>query len=146
MIRRPPRSTRTDTLFPYTTLFRSLLDIRPETANVLMNGRYKEVHPEEVSFGATLQVKAGEKVPLDGTMLSEGSSFNTAALTGESTPATIVKGEKVLAGMINVDKVVEIEVVREFNESSLARILVLVQEATSRKARTEQFIRRFRSE
>src|SRR3546814_15349954 len=76
-------------------------------------------------------------------MLSEGSSFNTAALTGESTPATIVKGEKVLAGMINVDKVVEIEVVREFNESSLARILVLVQEATSRKARTEQFIRRF---
>src|SRR3546814_6474280 len=84
MIRRPPRSTRTDTLFPYTTLFRSLLDIRPETANVLMNGRYKEVHPEEVSFGATLQVKAGEKVPLDGTMLSEGSSFNTAALTGES--------------------------------------------------------------
>src|SRR3546814_15796673 len=76
-------------------------------------------------------------------MLIEGSSFNTAALTGVSTPATIVKGEKVLAGMINVDKVVEIEVVREFNESSLARILVLVQEATSRKARTEQFIRRF---
>src|SRR3546814_13099816 len=96
---------------------KALLDIRPETANVLMNGRYNEVHPEEVSFGATLQVKAGEKVPLDGTMLSEGRSFNTAALTGDSTPATIVTGEQILPGLINVDKVVEIEIVRELKES-----------------------------
>ena len=122
---------------------KALLDIRPDIATVLIDGNYKEVSPTDVKVGDTIQVKAGEKVPLDGEMLSEGSSFNTAALTGESKPSTLRKGETVLAGMINQEKVVELNVVKPFHESSLARILKMVQEATTRKAKTEQFIRKF---
>lgn len=122
---------------------KALLDIRPDTAMVLMDGVYKEVVPTDVKVGDTIQIKAGERVPLDGEMLSEGSSFNTAALTGESKPSTIRKGETALAGMINQEKVVELKVTKLFNDSSLARILTMVQEATTRKAKTEQFIRRF---
>ena len=122
---------------------KALLDIRPDTAMVLVNGNYKEVSPVDVKVGDTIQIKAGEKVPLDGEMLSDKSSFNAAALTGESKPDTINKGETVLAGMINQEKVVELKVTRLFNDSSLARILTMVQEATTRKAKTEQFIRRF---
>lgn len=122
---------------------KALLDIRPDTAVVWVNGAYKEVAPTDVKVGDTIQVRAGEKVPLDGEMLSEGSAFNTAALTGESKPSTIRKGETVLAGMINQEKVIELKVTKLFNDSSLARILTMVQEATTRKARTEQFIRRF---
>lgn len=122
---------------------KALLDIRPDTATVLADGNYKEVPPADVKVGDTIQVKVGEKVPLDGEMLSESSSFNTAALTGESKPDTKRKGETVLAGMINQEKVVELKVTKLFGESSLARILTMVQEATTRKARTEQFIRRF---
>lgn len=122
---------------------KALLDIRPDTAMVLVDGTYKEVAPTDVKVGDTIQVRAGEKVPLDGEMLSEGSAFNTAALTGESKPSTIRKGETALAGMINQEKVIELKVTKLFNDSSLARILTLVQEATTRKARTEQFIRRF---
>lgn len=122
---------------------KALLDIRPDTAMVLVNGTYKEVAPTDVKVGDSIQVRAGERVPLDGEMLSEGSAFNTAALTGESKPSTIRKGETALAGMINQEKVIELKVTKLFNDSSLARILTLVQEATTRKARTEQFIRRF---
>lgn len=122
---------------------KALLDVRPDTATVLRNGEYKEVDPTEVAVGETIQIKVGERVPLDGDMLSEGSSFNTAALTGESKPSTVEQGEKVLAGMINEQKVVEVKVTKVFNESSLARILTLVQNATGRKAKTELFIRRF---
>lgn len=122
---------------------KALLDIRPDTATVLSNGNYKEVSPTDVKVGDTIQIKVGEKVPLDGEMLSESSSFNTAALTGESKPDTKRKGETVLAGMINEEKVIDLKVIKLFSESSLARILTMVQEATTRKARTEQFIRRF---
>lgn len=122
---------------------KALLDIRPESASVQRNGQMMTVHPEEVQTGETIQVKPGEKVPLDGKMLSEKSSFNTSALTGESKPATYNKGENVLAGMVNLDRLIELKVTRLFNESSLARILELVQNATARKAKTEQFIRRF---
>ena len=122
---------------------KALLDIRPESASVQRNGQTVTVHPEEVQTGETIQVKPGEKVPLDGEMLSEKSSFNTSALTGESKPATYNKGENVLAGMVNLDRLIELKVTRLFNESSLARILELVQNATARKAKTEQFIRRF---
>jgi Cd2+/Zn2+-exporting ATPase len=103
------------------------------------------VEPTEVKVGETILIKVGERVPLDGEMLSEGSSFNTAALTGESKPSTLEKGETVLAGMINESKVVDLKVTKLFNESSLARILELVQNATGRKAKTELFIRRFAS-
>lgn len=122
---------------------KALLDIRPATANLFVNGSYTEVSPETVKVGDRIQIKAGDKVPLDGTMLSEESSFNTAALTGESKPSDIRKGETVLAGMVNQSKVVELEVTKLYNDSSLARILTMVQEATTRKAKTEQFIRKF---
>jgi Cd2+/Zn2+-exporting ATPase len=122
---------------------KALLDIRPDKASVLRDGTYKHVPPTEVNVGDTIQVKVGEKVPLDGEMLSEISSFNTAALTGESKPSSMLKGQNVLAGMINEEKVVELKVLKPFNESSLARILTMVQDATTRKAKTEQFIRKF---
>lgn len=122
---------------------KALLDVRPDTATVLRSGNYVTVDPTEVKVDETIQIKAGERVPLDGEMLSEGSSFNTAALTGESKPSTIDRGETVLAGMINEDKVVELKVTKLFNDSSLARILTLVQNAQGRKAKTELFIRRF---
>ncbi len=121
---------------------KSLLDIRPDKATVIRN-QAVEVKPEEVQIGEIIQVKAGEKVALDGTLQSEGGSFNTAALTGESQPSSIAKGETVLAGMINLDKVIEIKVTKKFAESSLARILEMVQNANSRKAQTELFIRKF---
>ncbi len=122
---------------------KALLDIRPDKATVLRNGAATEVAPDKVQVGEIIQVKAGEKVALDGTMQSAGSSFNTAALTGESKPNSIKEGEAVLAGMINLDKVVEIKVTKVFAESSLARILDMVQNAGSRKAQTELFIRKF---
>lgn len=122
---------------------KALLDVRPDSADVLRNGIYVNMPPENVKVGETIQIKVGERVPLDGEMLSEASSFNTSALTGESKPSTFTKGETVLAGMINQEKVVELKVTKLFNDSSLARILTLVQEATTRKAKTEQFIRKF---
>ncbi|MCG3165010.1 MAG: Zinc-transporting ATPase [Bacteroidia bacterium] len=122
---------------------KALLDIRPDKANVIRNGALTEVAPVSINVGEIIQIKAGEKVALDGIMLSTGSSFNTAALTGESKPNTIRQGETVLAGMINLDKVVEIKVSKVFAESSLARILDMVQNANSRKAQTELFIRKF---
>ena len=122
---------------------KALLDVRPDSADVLRNGIYVNLPPESVKVGETIQIKVGERVPLDGEMLSGGSSFNTSALTGESKPSTFTKGETVLAGMINQEKVVELKVTKLFNDSSLARILTLVQDATTRKAKTEQFIRKF---
>lgn len=122
---------------------KALLDVRPSSANVLKAGTYQEVKPETVEIGDTIQVKAGEKVPLDSEMLSEQSSFNTAALTGESKPKTLNKGETVLAGMVNLDKVIELKVTKKFADSSLAKILDMVQNATAKKAQTELFIRKF---
>lgn len=122
---------------------KALLDVRPDSATVLRNGSLSNVKPETVVIGETIQVKAGEKIPLDGILLTSHSSFNTAALTGESKPSTIQKGEMVLAGMINVGGVIDIEVTKLFSESSIARILDLVQNATARKAQTELFIRKF---
>ena len=122
---------------------KALLDVRPDEANVFRNNQFQTVNPAEVEIGETIQIKVGEKVPLDGMMLSESSSFNTAALTGESKPNTIRKDETVLAGMLNLEKVVEIKTTKKFEDSSLAKILQMVQEASSRKAQTELFIRKF---
>lgn len=121
---------------------KALLDVRPDSASVLRDGSYETIRPEMIKVGEHIQVKAGEKVPLDGKMLSNNSSFNTSALTGESKPKTIRRGEVVLAGMLNLDKVVEIEVEKEYADSSLAKILNMVQNATSRKAKTELLIRK----
>lgn len=122
---------------------KALLDVRPDTATVFRDNNWMAVHPETVNIGEVIQLKVGEKAPLDGKMLSEVSSFNTAALTGESRPSTIRKDETVLAGMVNLEKVIEVETTKKFEDSALAKILTLVQEATSRKAKTELFIRKF---
>ncbi len=122
---------------------KALLDIRPDKAFVKRNGRYKSVAPQEVRIGETIQIKAGEKVPLDSKMLSAESTFDTRALTGESKPSQIKSGENVLAGMVNLEKVIELEVAKKYADSSLARILDMVQNATSRKAKTELLITRF---
>ena len=121
---------------------KALLDVRPNTATVLRNGNYETVNPETVQIGETIQVKVGEKIPLDGVLLSEKAALNTAALTGESKPQNALKGEKVMAGSINLDGVIELKVEKLFNDSSIARILDLVQNATSRKSKTELLIRR----
>ena len=121
---------------------KALLDVRPDTASVLRNSSYRTVEPETVQIGETIQVKVGEKIPLDGTLLSEKAVLNTAALTGESKPQSAVQGGKILAGSINLDGVIELKVEKEFNDSSIARILELVQNATSRKSKTELLIRR----
>jgi len=122
---------------------KALLDIRPNEALVYRNNDYISVNPETVEIGEIVQVRVGEKVPLDGILLSEKGSFNTAALTGESKPDTIAKGEKVFAGSINMDGVIKIETTKEFKDSSIARILDMVQNATARKSKTELFIRKF---
>jgi len=122
---------------------KALLDVRPNEALVYRNNNYVSVNPEIVAIGEKVQVRVGEKIPLDGILLSEKGSFNTAALTGESKPDTITKGEKVFAGSINLDGVIEIETTKEFKDSSIARILDMVQNATARKSKTELFIRKF---
>ncbi|WP_111309786.1 heavy metal translocating P-type ATPase [Confluentibacter sediminis] len=122
---------------------KALLDVRPNEALVYRNNDYVSVNPETVEIGEKVQVRVGEKIPLDGVLLSEKGSFNTAALTGESKPDTIAKGEKVFAGIINLDGVIEIETTKEFKDSSIARILDMVQNATARKSKTELFIRKF---
>ncbi|WP_298504514.1 heavy metal translocating P-type ATPase [uncultured Maribacter sp.] len=122
---------------------KALLDVRPNEALVNRNNDYISVSPEAVEIGEKIQVRVGEKIPLDGILLSKNGSFNTAALTGESKPDTIAKGEKVFAGSINLDGVIEIETTKEFKDSSIARILNMVQNATARKSKTELFIRKF---
>ncbi len=122
---------------------KALLDVRPDTASVLNNGEFKAIKPEEVAIGDTIQLKAGEKLPLDGELINDSASFNTAALTGESTPRTFKKGETILAGMLNLDQVITVKVTKKFADSALSRILEMVQSATSRKAKTELFIRKF---
>lgn len=122
---------------------RDLLDVRPDRAEVLRNDLFMSVSPEEVQPGETIQVKAGGRVPLDGILQTDYATFNTSALTGESLPRRIHKGEKVLAGMVSTDKTARLEVTSTYDNSTLARILQLVQDASERKAPAELFIRRF---
>lgn len=122
---------------------KALLDIRPDEVTVLRNGNAQVIHPNEIQVDEIIQVKAGEKVALDGELNSEAATFNTAALTGESKPDTKRKGEQVLAGMINLDKVSEIKVKSLFKDSKLSKILEMVQDATARKSQTQLFISRF---
>ncbi|NNV57794.1 cadmium-translocating P-type ATPase [Panacibacter sp. KCS-6] len=122
---------------------KALLDIRPDEVTVLRNGTTQVIHPNEILVDEIIQVKAGEKVALDGELNSDAGTFNTAALTGESKPDTKRKGEQVLAGMINLDKVSEIKVKSLFKDSKLSKILEMVQDATARKSQTQLFISRF---
>ena len=121
---------------------KALLDVRPKIASVFREGSFIEVNPNTVNVDETIQVKVGEKVPLDGTLLSTKASLNTAALTGESKPQSILQGDNVLAGSINMEGVIEMKTTKLFNDSSVARILELVQNATAKKAKTELLIRR----
>ena len=122
---------------------KALLDIRPDEVTVLRNGTTEVIHPNEIQVDEIIQVKAGEKVALDGELNSDAGTFNTAALTGESKPDTKRKGEQVLAGMINLDRVAEIKVKSLFKDSKLSKILEMVQDATARKSQTQLFISRF---
>ena len=120
-----------------------LIAFRPTVAKVVVQGKIIEKTPEEVQVGDILEVKAGDRVPLDGKLVSASAAFNTAALTGESLPRTFETGGEVLAGMIAVDAVSHLEVVRPASESAVSRILNMVESAAERKAPTELFIRRF---
>ncbi len=121
----------------------SLLEIRPDSANLKTDKGIQTVSPEVVKVGDIILVKPGEKVPLDGEILNGNSQVDTSALTGESVPRTIGVGETVLAGMINQSGVLTIKVMKLFGESSIARILDLVQNASSKKAQTQKFITKF---
>lgn len=122
---------------------KALLDIRPDEVTVLRNGKAETIHPSNVELGEHIQLKPGEKVALDGALLSANASFNTAALTGESKPDTLYEGENVLAGMINLNTPAEVKVKALFKDSKLSKILEMVQDATSRKSQTQLFISRF---
>src|SRR5690606_19535342 len=122
---------------------KALIDNRPEIVTIIKNDQYEDVDPKSVNIGDVIQVKPGEKVALDGRMLNHSSSFNTAALTGESKPDTKRKGETVLAGMINLDKLIQLEVTSRYEDSALSRILMMVEEASGRKAKTQKFITKF---
>ncbi|MBW4362144.1 heavy metal translocating P-type ATPase [Flavobacterium taihuense] len=120
-----------------------LLDQRPDFATVLEGHNIISKKASEISIGAIIQLKPGEKLALDGKLLSESATFNTAALTGESKPNTNKKNDTVLAGMINLNTVAEVQVTTAYNDSKLSKILEMVQEATTKKAPTELFIRKF---
>ncbi len=122
---------------------KALLDIRPDKVTVLRNGSTEVIQAKELKVDEIIQLKAGEKMALDGSLITDVGIFNTAALTGESKPDTIRKGEPVYAGMINLDKVSEIKVTALFKDSKLSKILEMVQDATARKSQTQLFISRF---
>lgn len=122
---------------------KTLLDQRPDEVTILENNQPKIIKAKNAQIGDIIQLKPGEKLGLDSELLSETASFNTAALTGESKPDTKNKGENVLAGMINLNAVAEVKVTTLYTDSKLSKILEMVQEATSKKAPTELFIRKF---
>jgi Cd2+/Zn2+-exporting ATPase len=122
---------------------KSLLDQRPDQVTILENNVAKTIKASTAKIGDIIQLKAGDKLGLDGELLSDKASFNTAALTGESKPDSKLKGETVLAGMINLNTVSQVKVTTAYTDSKLSKILEMVQEATSKKAPTELFIRKF---
>jgi len=121
----------------------SLMDIRPDYANVKRGDELVKVDPDEVAIGDIIVVRAGEKIPLDGKVLDGNSMIDTSALTGESVPREAGVGSDVLSGCINVNGVLTIEVTKEFGESTVSKILDLVENASSKKANTENFITKF---
>lgn len=122
---------------------KELMNIRPDYAVVIRQGEEIEVDPDEVAIGEIILVKPGERVPLDGKVVKGNCSLDTMALTGESVPRDVVTGDEVISGCINLNSVIEVEVTKEFAESTVSKILDLVENASSQKAVTEQFITRF---
>ncbi len=121
----------------------ALMDIRPDYANIEENGSLKQVDPDEVAVGSIIIVQPGEKVPLDGIVISGAASLNTSALTGESLPRDVKEGDEIISGCISLNGVLKIRTTKEFGESTVSRILDLVENASSRKSRSEAFISRF---
>lgn len=122
---------------------KELMQIKPESANVLRNGETVEVKPEEVEIDEIIVIKPGEKVPLDGRVIKGTSMLDTKTITGESVPKKIVEQELIYSGSINLNSVLEVKVTKKFEDSTVAKILELVEEATSKKAKTEKFITKF---
>ena len=121
-----------------------LMDIRPDYANIEdENGNLEQVDPDEVAVGTVIVVQPGEKVPIDGVILEGSSTLNTAALTGESLPRDVVEGDEIISGCINMTGLLKIRTTKEFGESTVSKILDLVENASSRKSRSENFISRF---
>ncbi|HIW18655.1 MAG TPA: cadmium-translocating P-type ATPase [Candidatus Faecalicoccus intestinipullorum] len=120
-----------------------LMDIRPDYAHIEKDGHLEQVDPDEIEIGSTIVVQPGEKVPLDGIVLEGFSTLNTSALTGESLPRDICPGEEIISGCINMTGVLKIQTTKEFEESTVSKILDLVENASSRKSRSEDFISKF---
>ena len=121
----------------------SLMDIRPDFANIKKNGSIEKVSPDKISIGDIIIVKPGEKVPLDGTIVDGNSMLDTSALTGESVPREVSIGDEVLSGSINQNGLIEIKVTKNFGESTVSKILDLVENASSKKSKSENFISKF---
>ncbi len=120
-----------------------LMDIRPDFANVEKNGEIQKVDPDDVKIGEIIVVKPGEKIPLDGYIVDGKSSLDTKALTGESLPREVAEGEEVLSGFVNLNSVIKIKVTKEYGESTVSKILDLVENASSKKSKSENFITKF---
>ncbi len=120
-----------------------LMDIRPDYANIEINGKYEKVDPNEVKIGDIIIVTAGEKVPLDGIVIEGNSSLNTVALTGESVPRTIGVGDEIISGSVNLNGLLKVRVTKSFGDSTVSKILELVENASSRKSKSEDFIAKF---
>src|SRR5690606_38938680 len=121
----------------------SLLELKPNFANLLVNGKLENVAPESLKPGNVIVVKAGEKIPVDGKVISGKSFVDTSALTGENVPRKITEQDEVLSGMINQSGILTVKVTKTFGDSSISKILELVENASSRKAETEKFITTF---
>lgn len=120
-----------------------LMDIRPDYANVEVDGKLEQVDPDEIEIGTTIVVQPGEKVPIDGIILEGSTSLNTSALTGESLPREATVGDEVISGCINMTGLLKIQTIKEFGESTVSKILDLVENASSRKSKSEDFISKF---
>ena len=121
----------------------ALMDIRPDYANIEQDGKLEQVDPDEVAVGCGIVVQPGEKVPLDGVVVSGSASLNTSALTGESLPRDVKEGDEIISGCIDMNGVLKVRTTKEFGESTVSKILDLVENASSRKSRSEAFISRF---
>lgn len=120
-----------------------LMDIRPDYANIEKNGKLEQVDPEEVAIGTTIIVQPGEKVPIDGTIIEGNTNLNTSALTGESLPREAHAGDEIISGSINLNGLIKIKTTKAFGESTVSKILELVENASSRKSKSEEFISKF---
>ena len=125
------------------TSIAALMDIRPDYANIEVDGQLRQVDPEEVSVGDAIVIKAGERIPLDGVVLEGSSTLDTAALTGESMPRDVATGDEVVSGCVNLSGLLRVKVSRPFGESTVSKILDLVENSAAKKAKAEHFITKF---